>query len=399
MVPKDEIEELKETEMEQPQATEEPTESVEEKTEEEKEVGVDVELTPPTKQRKTTNSKKSQSKKQSEEPEKEEPEKVPVEKTLTAIQDLPGVGPSTAAKLEEAGYRSLEAIAAAPVDEIAGTAGIGSKTAKKMIEAAMEALEYTFESAADILEKRKQIRRISTGSQSLDELFGSGIETGSITELYGEYRTGKTQLVLQLCVVAQLPVSEGGLQEDGQEVKCIYVDTEGTFRPERVLSICERYSEFLEPEKVLKNIYVARAFNSDHQMVLVEKALQMAQQEKVGLLIVDSLIAHFRAEYIGRGTLAARQQKLNSHIHTLLRASEVGNMAVVVTNQVHAKPDVFFGDATKPVGGHIIAHAAHTRVYLRKSKGNRRVARIADSPLLPESETVFSITEQGIIDP
>ncbi|MFX0061985.1 MAG: DNA repair and recombination protein RadA [Candidatus Hermodarchaeota archaeon] len=395
MVSKDEIENLKETEMEQPQATEEPTESVEKKTVEGEELGVDVELTPTTKERKTSKRKNAQSKEQLE----EQPTKISTEKKLTAIQDLPGVGPSTAAKLEEAGYRSLEAIAAAPVDEIAGTAGIGTKTAKKMIEAAMDALEYTFESAADILEKRKQIHRISTGSQSLDELFGSGIETGSITELYGEYRTGKTQLVLQLCVTAQLPVSEGGLQEDGEDVKSIYVDTEGTFRPERILSICERYSEFLEPEKVLKNIYVARAFNSDHQMVLAEKALQMAQQEKVGLLVVDSLIAHFRAEYIGRGTLASRQQKLNSHIHTLLRAGEVGNMAVVVTNQVHAKPDVFFGDATKPVGGHIIAHAAHTRVYLRKSKGNRRVARIADSPLLPESETVFTITEQGILDP
>ncbi len=395
MVSKDEIENLKEAEMEEPQATENATQSVEKKNEGEEEVGVDVELTPTTKKRKTSKSKKTQSKKQLE----EQPSTDIVEKKLTAIQDLPGVGPSTAAKLEEAGYRSLEAIAAAPVDEIAGTAGIGAKTAKKMIEAAMDALDYSFESAADILEKRKQIRRISTGSQSLDELFGSGIETGSITELYGEYRTGKTQLAFQLCVVAQLPVSEGGLQEDGEEVKCIYVDSEGTFRAERIVSMCERYSEFLEPEKVLKNIYVARAFNSDHQMVLVEKALQMAQQEKIGLLIVDSLISHFRAEYIGRGTLAARQQKLNSHIHTLLRASEVGNMAVVVTNQVHAKPDVFFGDATKPVGGHIIAHAAHTRVYLRKSKGNRRVARIADSPLLPESETVFTITEQGILDP
>lgn len=341
---------------------------------------------------KSKRSKKSTTKKETKE---KEPEK-----KITSIQDLPGVGPSTAAKLEEAGYRSLEAIAAAPVDQIAGTAGIGEKTARKMIEAAMDALEYSFESAADVLEKRKSIKRIKTGSNSLDELFGSGIETGSITELYGEYRTGKTQLALQLCVMSQLPISEGGLKDgDDDVVKVVYIDTEGTFRPERILSIVERYSEWVEPEGVLKNILVARAFNSDHQMVLADKASQMAQTEKVGLLVVDSLTSHFRSEYIGRGTLATRQQKLNSHIHTLLRASEVGNMAIIVTNQVHAKPDVFFGDATAPVGGHIVAHAAHTRVYLRKSKGNRRIARIADSPLLPESETVFIITEQGILDP
>ncbi|MFX0092356.1 MAG: DNA repair and recombination protein RadA [Candidatus Hodarchaeota archaeon] len=318
-------------------------------------------------------------------------------KKIEKISDLPGVGPSTANKLSESGYATLESIAAASTDEIASLASIGGKTAQKIIEAARNALDLSFETADIVLERRKNINRITSGSDSLDQLLGGGIESSALTELYGEYRTGKTQICLQLAVSSQLPASEGGLKEEDEDVKVIYIDTEGTFRPERVLSICERFG--VDSNDILKNIMVGRAFNSDHQMVLTDKAARQAQTEKIGLIIVDSLISHFRAEYIGRGTLATRQQKLNSHIHTLLRVSEVGNLAVVFTNQVHAKPDMFFGDATAPVGGHIVAHAAHTRVYLRKSKGNRRIARIADSPLLPESETVFIITEQGILDP
>jgi DNA repair protein RadA len=159
-----------------------------------------------------------------------------------------------------------------------------------------------------------------------------------------------------------------------------------------------RYSEYLDPKQVLERIIVGRAYNSDHQVVLADQAARQAQTEHIKLLVVDSLTSHFRAEYIGRGTLAARQQKLNQHIHTLIRAAEVNQMSVLATNQVAARPDMFFGDPTSPVGGHIVAHACTTRTYLRKSKGNRRIARIADSPLLPESEAIFAITEEGILD-
>ncbi|MHA2248503.1 MAG: DNA repair and recombination protein RadA, partial [Candidatus Hodarchaeales archaeon] len=179
----------------------------------------------------------------------------------------------------------------------------------------------------------------------------------------------------------------------------VYVDSEGTFRPERIVSMASRWKDDLDEEMVLENILHGRAHNSDHQMVLVEKMVKdYLPTENVKLLVVDSLISHFRAEYVGRGTLATRQQKLNQHIHVILRAAEMGNLAVIVTNQVHAKPDQFFGDPTAPVGGHIVAHAAQTRVYLRKSKGERRIARIVDSPLLPENEAIFGVTAEGIID-
>ncbi|MHA2170177.1 MAG: DNA repair and recombination protein RadA, partial [Candidatus Kariarchaeaceae archaeon] len=175
--------------------------------------------------------------------------------------------------------------------------------------------------------------------------------------------------------------------------------TEGTFRPERIVAMAERWEDDIDLDRILENILHGRAHNSDHQMVLVEKMMkEYIPTENVRLLVVDSLISHFRAEYIGRGTLAARQQKLNQHIHTILRAAEIGNLAVIVTNQVHAKPDQFFGDPTAPVGGHIVAHAAQTRVYLRKSKGERRIARIVDSPLLPENEAIFGVTSAGIVD-
>lgn len=149
---------------------------------------------------------------------------------------------------------------------------------------------------------------------------------------------------------------------------------------------------------ILKNIQHGRAYNSDHQMVLAEKIIQDIGNNNIKLVIVDSLIAYFRAEYVGRGNLATRQQKLNQHLHALLKLVEVYNVAIIVTNQVQSQPDMFFGDPISPVGGHILAHASHTRIYLRKSKGEGRIARIVDSPLPPESETVFAITQDGIVD-
>ncbi|MHA1214561.1 MAG: DNA repair and recombination protein RadA [Candidatus Hodarchaeales archaeon] len=332
-------------------------------------------------------------------PEEKVSEKKSNSKKATSITDLPGVGPSTAQKLIEAGYSTLEAIATVSVGELSSIASMGEKTVTKIIEAAREALDIDFETAKSVLNRRKDLAKITTGSKKLDELLGGGIETGAVTEFYGEFRTGKTQIAHQLCVTVQLPKEKGGLREGDDYPKVVYVDSEGTFRPERIVEMVDRYKGDLDIDTVLENILHGRAHNTDHQMVLVEKMIkEYLPKENVKLLIVDSLIAFFRAEFVGRGTLAARQQKLNQHIHTILRAAEVGNLAVIVTNQVHAKPDQFFGDPTSPTGGHIVAHAAQTRVYLRKSKGERRIARVVDSPLLPENETVFGVTKDGIVD-
>jgi DNA repair protein RadA len=241
------------------------------------------------------------------------------------------------------------------------------------------------------MEDRKLIGKLNSGSESLNSLLGGGFETKAITELFGEYGSGKTQIVHQLAVNVHLPVEDGGM-----EGHAVMIDTENTFRPERIVQMATGAG--IDPEEALAKIHVARAFNSHHQMLLVDKAREVAEGIPVKLLIVDSLTAHFRAEYLGRGALAERQQKLNKHLHSLQRFGDLNNAIVAVTNQVMSKPDMFFGDPTKPIGGHIVGHTATFRIYLRKSKGGKRIARLIDSPNLPEGEAVFTVLEEGIRD-
>ncbi len=320
-----------------------------------------------------------------------------IEGKMVDLEDLPGVGPAIAEKLREAGFTTIEAVAVASPQELSAVAEIGEATAAKIITAARKLANMGgFESGEKLLERRQSIGKITTGSKALDELLGGGIETQAITELFGEFGSGKTQICHQLAVNVQLPKDQGGL-----EGSVIVIDTENTFRPERIVQMAE--AKGLDPKDVLKNIYVAQAYNSNHQMLLVDNAKELAQKlmkegKPVRLLIVDSLTSHFRAEYVGRGTLADRQQKLNKHLHDLMRFGEIFNAAIVVTNQVQAKPDAFYGDPTRPIGGHVVAHTATFRIYLKKSKGELRVARLIDSPHLPEGEVVFRITERGIED-
>jgi DNA repair protein RadA len=307
------------------------------------------------------------------------------------MTDLPGVGPAIAKRLSEAGYRSVEAIAVASPPELAAAGSIGETTATKIIKAAREMLDIGFETADVFLERRRNAGRITTGSKALDDLLGGGVETQGITEMYGSFRSGKTQIAHQLSVNVQLPPDKGGLGGTA-----IYIDTEGTFRPERLVDMAEALS--LDIPTVLKNVVCARAYNSDHQILLCDQAMEMAQEKNAKLLVLDSATSHFRAEYTGRGTLAPRQQKLNKHLHHLQRGAEINNLSVYITNQVMARPDAFFGDPTQPVGGHVLAHVPQVRCYIRKSKGERRICRLVDSPNLPEGEAVFTVVKDGIRD-
>lgn len=312
-------------------------------------------------------------------------------KKITTIEDLPGVGDAIAGKLREAGYDSLEVLAVSMPNELVEVAGIGEGTAIKIINKAREVLEMGYETGDKILERRKNIIKLSTGSKELDSLLGGGIETQAITEAFGKYSSGKTQLGFQLAVNVQLPVEQGGL---GGEV--LWIDSERTFRPERIFQIAE--SRGLNPEEALKRIHVANSYNSDHQMLLVEKAEEIIKKHNIKLIIVDSLTSAFRSDYVGRGTLADRQQKLNKHIHLLQKLADVYNLAVYVTNQVIDRPDILFGDPTAPVGGNVLAHMSTYRIYLRRSKEDRRIAKLVDSPHLPDGEVVFRVTEKGICD-
>ncbi len=308
------------------------------------------------------------------------------------IDNLPGVGPATAEKLREAGYTDIMSIAVASPKELSDAAEIGDATAAKIIQKARKEADVgKFETGSALLEKRAKVGHLTSGSKTFDELLGGGFETQSITELYGEYGSSKTQIAHQLCVSVQLPLEQGGLNSHA-----FFIDTENTFRPERIIQMANAFE--LDPDEALEKIHVARAYNSSHQMLLVDKVKELSKETPASLLIVDSLTAHFRAEYIGRGALADRQQKLNKHMHDLLRWSDLNNGIVCVTNQVSSKPDAFFGDPTRPIGGHIVGHTATFRIYLRKSKGPKRIARLIDSPHLPEGEAVFTVGEAGIRD-
>ncbi len=309
-----------------------------------------------------------------------------------SVEDLPGVGPATAEKLKEAGYDDLMSIAVSSPSSLVEAADIGESTAVKIIAAAKKLADVGgFLTGDVIMEKRRLVSKLTTGSRALDELLGGGLETSSITEFYGEFGSGKTQITHQLCVNINRSEEEGGMNAHS-----IFIDTENTFRPERIIQMAMAYD--MDPTETLQSIHVARAFNSHHQMLLIDKAREIAKEFPIRLLVVDSLTSHFRAEYIGRGALAERQQKLNRHLHSILKFSDLNKAVVAVTNQVAAKPDAFFGDPTRAIGGHVLGHTSTFRLYLRKSKGNRRIARLIDSPNLPEGEAVITISEDGVRD-
>ena len=304
------------------------------------------------------------------------------------LEDLPGVGPATASKLREIGFRTVETVATAAISELV-TAGIGEATAAKIISAARKSMAITFVRGDELVKLRSNIRHLTTGCSSLDLLLGGGVETQSITEFYGEFGTGKSQICQQLCVTVQLPLEQGGL--DGG---ALYIDTENTFRPERITQIAPRFG--LEPEEALRRIIFAEAYTSNHQTVLLENADEVIKENNIRLIIIDSVMSHFRSEYLGREMLAPRQQQLNKHLHKLIRLARAFNAVAVVTNQVMAQPDVFFAKVVQPVGGHIMGHTSHSRVFLRKGRSNVRIAKLTVSPFLPEGEAPLRITERGI---
>lgn len=316
-------------------------------------------------------------------------DKVKESKKITTLEDLDGVGAATAEKLRISGYDTLLAVAVSTPGELVDIAGVTELAARKMINAARESLDMGFESGLEVLKKREKVTRITTGSKVFDKMMNGGFETGAIVECFGQYGSGKTQLGHQLAV---------NVQTYGEDAVAVYIDTENTFRPERIKQFAESLG--LDPEKVLSNVKVARAYNSDHQMLLAEKVEDLITKQglNIRLVVVDSLTAHFRAEFVGRGTLADRQQKLNKHMHVLARLASTHNFCVYVTNQVMAKPDQFFGDPTEAIGGHIVAHNSTYRIYLRKGKKGSRVAKLVDAPDLPDNEAVFFVRETGVRD-
>uniref|UniRef100_A0A8C5UR43 DNA repair protein RAD51 homolog n=1 Tax=Microcebus murinus TaxID=30608 RepID=A0A8C5UR43_MICMU len=292
-----------------------------------------------------------------------------------------GINANDVKKLEEAGFHTVEAVAYAPKKELINIKGISEAKADKILTES--------HSVAQAI-----CRAVSLADGTLKLLGSSGIETGSITEMFGEFRTGKTQICHTLAVTCQLPIDRGG-----GEGKAMYIDTEGTFRPERLLAVAERYG--LSGSDVLDNVAYARGFNTDHQTQLLYQASAMMVESRYALLIVDSATALYRTDYSGRGELSARQMHLARFLRMLLRLADEFGVAVVITNQVVAQVDgaaMFAADPKKPIGGNIIAHASTTRLYLRKGRGETRICKIYDSPCLPEAEAMFAINADGVGD-
>lgn len=308
--------------------------------------------------------------------------------TDMSLSDLKGVGDATLVKLEEAGISTIMALATSSPAEVSSVAGMSESVARKLIKSARESLSLGFEKAKEHSKRRQSVQKISTGSSAFDGMINGGFESGTITQVYGQFSSGKTQLSHLLCVRALL---------DNPEAKAIYIDTESTFREDRIRDFA--VANGIDPEDALERIYVARAYNADHQELLAEEAEKILQKDDTyRLLVVDSLTSHYRAEFIGRGTLANRQQKLNKHMHQLLRMADLYNIVVLVTNQVMAKPDSFYGDPTAAIGGHIAAHNSTFIIYMRPGKAGSRYAKLVDSPNLPNNECNFMVTKEGFTD-
>jgi DNA repair protein RadA len=312
------------------------------------------------------------------------------------LKDIEGIGPTTAEKLKEAGIISVLELAVTSADQLAIDIGCSKDTAATYIMESQRllrksnVLEKEFVPASSLLEKRKSMLRCSTGSSALDELLTGGIETQSVTEFYGEFGSGKSQVCFTLCAMAKQPISEGGL--DGG---VIYIDTEGTFRPERLDQIAR--ARGFDPMSVLKNVALCKVYNSSHLELIIKDLGKYVNAFNAKLVIIDSIISLHRAEFSGRGTLADRQQRLNSILHKLIRLAEIFNIVIVITNQVQSSPDTFFGDPTKAAGGNVIGHTSTYRIYLRKS-GENRIAKMVDSPYHPYSDIRFTVNEKGVDD-
>jgi len=336
----------------------------------------------------------SKAKQKAQEEVAEEVEEAESGPTAIAKLEASGIASADIKKLVEAGFHTVESVAYSTKKALMAIKGISEAKADKLQAEASKLIPMGFTTATELHRQRQDIIQITTGSKELDKLLEGGFETGSITEIFGEFRTGKTQLCHQICVTCQLPLDQGG-----GEGKALYVDTEGTFRPERLLAIAERYG--LNGDDVLDNVAYARAYNTDHQSQLLLQASGMMAESRFAVLVVDSATALYRTDFSGRGELSARQMHLARFLRTLMRLADEFGVAVVITNQVVAQVDgnaMFAADPKKPIGGNIMAHASTTRLYLRKGRGETRICKIYDSPCLPEAEAVFSINPDGIGD-
>lgn len=257
-----------------------------------------------------------------------------------------------------------------------------------------EILSKEFLTADDLLEKRNKISRYATGSEKFDVFLSGGFESQAITELAGEFGSGKSQICHTLCVEASKLI-ENSRHYDAKNGNIIFIDSENTFRADRVHQIAEQRG--LDPLSILERIFHCKVYSSEHLESVIGDLDKSIEQYNAKLVIIDSIISLHRAEFSGRGTLAERQQRLGKMLNKLRRYADIYNIAVVITNQVVSYPDASGFDYMKAAGGNIVGHGSTYRIFLRKS-GKNRVATMFDSPCQPYQHVKFAISESGIQD-
>jgi len=306
-----------------------------------------------------------------------------------------GISKNTINRLKREGITTIEYLASFSIRELEQISGIGPETSKKLWEAALKSVKpKMFIPATKLYEEQQNIEHLTTGSKKLDELLGGGLETQSITEISGEYGTGKTQLAHQLCINVQLPKDQGGL-----EGAALYHDVEDTFSIARIRQIAK--AKNLDPKKVMDNIIVAKCYNTDHQMFLMNNSEKIIKKHNVKLIVVDGVMSHLRSEYIGREVLAERQQQLNKYLRKLRNLARAHNAVAFITNQVVANPQAtYFTPEATAIGGHILAHNVVTRLWIRRPSDMKptRIIKLYKSPKLPSGQVTINITEKGIED-
>lgn len=315
--------------------------------------------------------------------------------TFTLVEELEnqGIAKMDIDKLKSAGYTTVESLHYTTSKSLAEVKGINESKIAKIQAAVQKFFPDKIENSKIMLHKRENLTYLSTGSEALDNLLQGGIECGNLTELFGEFRTGKTQLCHTLCVTCQLPKNKRG-----GEGRALYIDTEGTFRPEKLKPIARRYK--LDEDEVINNVFYARAYNHEHQYRLLSQAGALMSESKFSLIVVDSATALYRTDFSGRGELSARQMHLGKFLRGLQKLADEFGVAVVITNQVVACVDgaTGYGQDKKPIGGHIMAHAPQTRLFLKKGAKDNRVCKVYDSPTIAEGDAIFSLNEDGIRD-
>ena len=318
--------------------------------------------------------------------------------TNTQRAEFPGFDTEIITKLRISGLNSLRKLRVTNPIEISASTGLSLEESTLLYNWANtkwetdSTISNKLYSAQSFYDKRKNKPKISTGSKVINNMFLGGIETSALTEFYGASGSGKTQLCFTLSVMVQQNVTSGGLNG-----KVIYIDTEHKFSPERICQIA--YARSFDVHEILQKIVLFRPLDSSQQEKNIDDASSLLEKDNtIKLLIVDSIISHYRSEYVGRDSLPERQHRLYKYLRMLANIAEIYDIAVVITNQIQSSPDYLFGEKTISAGGNVMAHASKYRIELVHNRPFYGRAKMVNSPYHPPSEEKFMISEVGICD-